>query len=395
MSWCKHKGKPRPTLAQLTYNWQILLDKLLDGKFPNKQSSSMSFHNEMSGQNVVESDVLIVGSGPIGAVYARTILNADNSISVLMVEMGEQQTRLIGDHKKNSVVVQMDDRRFSSTVKGALGLLSDVSAPAKATAVGQNPGTIPLKYTEVAELTEERHYSNLPAAPVVREVGGMGCYWSCATPEQHPVIERSDLFSDQEWRDLYSEARALFKTTDAAFEHSIRHQLIKDALIRAHEDREFVNLPLACRRSTRNPDYVQWTCPATILGDLADPRYSGTNFELRARHRCTRLLVDSASASRQIIGAELTDLLTNDVVVAKANKYVICAGAILTAGILFNSQIRPETGYPALGRYLTEQTMSVCQVAMKKSLLEDAWNDARCKGYLKKISQRSSTYPSQ
>lgn len=50
----------------------------------------MNFHNEMSGQNVLESDVLIVGSGPIGAVYARTILNADDSINVLMIEMGEQ-----------------------------------------------------------------------------------------------------------------------------------------------------------------------------------------------------------------------------------------------------------------------------------------------------------------
>lgn len=335
----------------------------------------------MSGQNVLESDVLIVGSGPIGAVYARTILNADDSINVLMIEMGEQQTRLIGDHKKNSVVVQMDDRRFSSTVKGALGLLSE---PAEATAVGQ---TIASKFTEFdAGITEQRHCSNLPAAPVVREVGGMGCYWSCATPEQHPVIERSHLFSDQEWRDLYGEAKALFKTTDAAFEHSIRHQLIKDALTRAHGDREFVNLPLACRRSTRNPGYVQWTCPATILGDLADPRYSGTNFRLKARHRCTRLLVDTAS--RQIIGAELTDLRTNDIIIAKANKYVICAGAILTAGILFNSQIRPETGYPALGRYLTEQTMSVCQVAMRKSLFlsEDACkSDARRKEYSDKF----------
>ncbi|GAB0139046.1 hypothetical protein EsDP_00007262 [Epichloe bromicola] len=287
----------------------------------------MNFHNDMSGQNVLESDVLIVGSGPIGAVYARTILNADDSLNVLMVEMGEH----------------------------------------------------PSKYTEVTGATEQRHDSNLPAAPVVREVGGMGCYWSCATPEQHPVIERSDLFSDQEWRDLYSEAKALFKTTDTAFEHSIRHRLIKDALVRTHGDREFVNLPLACRRSTRNPGYVQWTCPATILGDLADPRYGGTNFELRARHQCTRLLVDTAS--RQIIGAELTDLRTNDIVIAKAKKLPRLGAPDLNSP----EGDEDDEANRQQGRYLTEQTMSVCQVAMKKSLLEDAWNDERCKEYFKKF----------
>jgi pyranose oxidase len=174
----------------------------------------------------------------------------------------------------------------------------------------------------------------------------MGSYWSCATPEQHPVIERSDIFSNEEWKSLYNKARALFHTTDTAFDHSIRHQLVKDTLLRAHKTREFVNLPLACQRSTRNPDYVRWTGPATILGDLADPKYNGGNFELKAQHCCTRLLIDAAS--KHVVGAELTDLLTNEVVLAKAKKYVICAGATLTAGILFNSQIRPETGYPAL-----------------------------------------------
>ncbi|KAH1400983.1 hypothetical protein KXX64_001846, partial [Aspergillus fumigatus] len=63
----------------------------------------MSAYNEVDGQRALEADVLIVGSGPIGAVYARTIIDADKSINVLMVDMGEQKTRLIGDHKKNSI----------------------------------------------------------------------------------------------------------------------------------------------------------------------------------------------------------------------------------------------------------------------------------------------------
>lgn len=50
----------------------------------------MSAYNEVDGQRALEADVLIVGSGPIGAVYARTIIDADKSINVLMVDMGEQ-----------------------------------------------------------------------------------------------------------------------------------------------------------------------------------------------------------------------------------------------------------------------------------------------------------------
>lgn len=46
--------------------------------------------NGQTDQVILSSDVLIVGSGPIGAVYARSLINADQNIKVHMVEMGEQ-----------------------------------------------------------------------------------------------------------------------------------------------------------------------------------------------------------------------------------------------------------------------------------------------------------------
>jgi ribulose 1,5-bisphosphate synthetase/thiazole synthase len=43
-----------------------------------------------TARKTLESDVLIIGSGPIGAVYARTISDSDKNIRILMIEMGEQ-----------------------------------------------------------------------------------------------------------------------------------------------------------------------------------------------------------------------------------------------------------------------------------------------------------------
>ncbi|KAI1733361.1 pyranose 2-oxidase [Xylaria scruposa] len=331
----------------------------------------MGGHYQTStGCKTLESDVLIVGSGPIGAVYARTIADSDKSIRILMVEMGEQQ--------KNNITIQKGMGPYvSQYCSGRIGPVVGICRRS-----GCFSRTSSLFDVDPASV-EQQPYSNLPVAPVVRGVGGMGSYWSCATPEMHPELERPDIFSDNEWKDLYDQAKGLFHTSTSEFDHSIRHDLVKETLMRAHKGREFMNLPLACERSKDNPDYVRWTGPARILGELADPRYNGKNFELKAHTCCRRLLVDTVT--RRVVGAELTDLLTNETIMAKAKKYIVCGGATLTAGILFNSGIRQDTGYPALvrsirqGRYLTEQTMTVCQIVLRNSLLQGIWNDPRCK----------------
>lgn len=191
---------------------------------------------------------------------------------------------------------------------------------------------------------EQQAYDNLPEAAATRVVGGMSAHWTCCTPEQHPVVERSKIFSDAEWTRLYKEAKKIFRTSTTSYDDSIRHQLVKHVLQEATgKTREFTGMPLAGRRSQRNKTYVEWTSTAQILGDLANPDYQGDLFELKPQHQCTQLALDPVTG--QIKGALLKDLLQNEHVFVTAKKYVICAGAVLTPGILVNSDL---DGYPAL-----------------------------------------------
>jgi hypothetical protein len=54
-------------------------------------------------------------------------------------------------------------------------------------------------------------------------------------------------------------------------------------------------MPLACERNKPNQQYVEWSCSATILGDLAEPNSDNKLFELRANTQCTKLQLDTAT----------------------------------------------------------------------------------------------------
>lgn len=192
---------------------------------------------------------------------------------------------------------------------------------------GQNPLQIP--------------WNNIPSAAASRVVGGMGSHWTCCTPRQHK-LERSDLFTDDEWEELYNTAEELFSTNSTSFDDSIRQQLVKHVLGNTVKDREIFSMPLACKRPATNKDYVEWTCTGTILGILADPKYSGDEFEIRPNTQCLRLVVNPSK--RDIGFAVVKDILLKKTYAIRANKYVVAAGATLTPGILFNSDLT----FPAL-----------------------------------------------
>ncbi len=52
---------------------------------------------------LIRTDVFITGSGPIGSIYARTIIDQDPNATVLMADIGVQEDVVIGAHQKNAV----------------------------------------------------------------------------------------------------------------------------------------------------------------------------------------------------------------------------------------------------------------------------------------------------
>jgi pyranose oxidase len=254
---------------------------------------------------------------------------------------------------------------------------------------------------------------NLDNAAATRTVGGMAQHWTCCTPEPHVDLERPKTFGDAEWKALFKEARELINTpvdingAGTQFENSIRQQLVKRTLQDAYqaEKRAFKSMPLACQRSIDNPDWVQWSSSSTIFGQIT----SGNKlFRLWPENQCIKVLRDSATGD--IKGAIVEDLRLKKKKLIMAKRYVICAGAVLTPQILFNSGFKQHL--PALvhklpfpnpqniptanllqGRYMTEQTMTFCQIVLKKSLIDSIKEDPWKLGWAEKSRSYQRKYP--
>jgi len=283
-------------------------------------SEEIHFHPIHQESKIEEFDVFIAGSGPIGATMARLLVHA--GYNVLMTEIGDQDTRVPGAHKKNEIEFQKDIDRFVKVIQGSL---SNVSVPSSRTVVpaldpkAWTPDDPNKMYITNGRNPLQQEFNNLGAEAVTRGVGGMATHWTCATPEFLKGLERPVLFTDEatdeaEWKRLYNAARILIGTSEHEFDQSIRHNVVLNALKAAYPDRGVKALPLACHRLAEGSPYVQWHAPDNIYGDLftgPDEKAQGQKrgyFKLLTNTRCTRFKLSSESPF-QIGIAEVKDLL--------------------------------------------------------------------------------------
>ena len=79
----------------------------------------MSYNdNPPDGPEILKTEVLVVGAGPLGCTFARKLVKAGKS--VLLIDAGSQLSDRPGWHLKNSFIYQRDVNGFTGVIKGHL-----------------------------------------------------------------------------------------------------------------------------------------------------------------------------------------------------------------------------------------------------------------------------------
>jgi choline dehydrogenase-like flavoprotein len=315
------------------------------------------------------TDVLIVGSGPIGATYARMINDALPDVKILMIEVGPRLTDRAGVHVKNIEDEQQRDQaqvQSQGHHKKAYPLIT-VSERANAVNMGElsidllgRPGT-----HLVSENAEDLKKNEMPAAACSTNVGGMAAHWTCACPRPGNA-ERIPFIPDEEYEQAFTKAEELLSVTQSAFPKSAEGMAIQRILgsifnNQLSKDRQVQPMPLACKTNEKGERY--WVGPDVILGKLAEPGYKG-NFELRSGTICRQLYTEDG----QVSGALVEHLSTKTKEEIKARIVIIACDALRTPQLLWASGIRPK----ALGHYLNEHPFIFTFVELKDELVDKA-----------------------
>lgn len=312
--------------------------------------------------------VVVIGSGPIGSIYARTVLDTVPDASVLMIEAGPALSKQTG----------LNLRNLADPAEQQAGRLAAQGPDSKGLGVSV-PGAVVVEGTLTARqgthLVDDGgphtgHAPGMPAAAISTGVGGQGVHWTCATPRPEDT-ERVDFIDDVEWEDVIGEAERLLHTTKDAFAEAPLGRVVRDTVAGVFDDRLPVGrkvgiFPVAVDQ--RSDGSIIWTGTDTILGDILDPSSPiGARFELRPSTLATRVVIRDGRA----VGVELTSRRNGSEAFEAADVVVVAADAIRTPQLLWASDIRP----PALGRYLTEHPVIFGVVALRDDAVAAVFPD--------------------
>lgn len=294
------------------------------------------------------SDVLIVGSGPVGASYARLIHDALPDTKITMIDLGPKISDKIGQHVKNIANPKAQEKAqiLSQGPRQEAYPVISVAERAMAAQRGDlKPGYLARAGTHlVTDNAEELKTNEMPAASLSSNLGGMGVHWTCACPRPGNA-EKIPFIPEEELETAFQKAEGLLCVTQKAFpvtetsENILR--VLNEALGPNHSpNRQAQPMPLACKVNENGNRY--WTGPDLILGDLLQSE----NFSLRSETICRRLMHSGGT----ITGAEVEHLPTAIEENIEAKIVVVAADALRTPQLLWHSGIRPK----ALGHYLNE-----------------------------------------
>lgn len=290
-------------------------------------------------------DVVIIGSGPTGSAYARTIADQAPSARVLMVESGPIVADPPGFHFSNildeavRLKAQLDSQGPNRGKPYA-----PVSDEERAAKLRGEPDLTMLRRPGLFTVDSEYEGKTFPAGHAAANVGGMGSQWfgACPNPSKD---ERVPQVPSAELDRLLDLSRRLLRVSNTQFPDSPIAGPLQGILNGLFAEgrtpsREAQPMPMAL---VRDAGRIQRSGTDIILGDLA--KGGSANFELRPETTCLRIVMDGGKAT----GVELIDSRGQRYTV-NASYVVAAADSLHTPQLLFASGLRS----PALGHYLNE-----------------------------------------
>jgi len=289
-------------------------------------------------------DVVIVGSGPAGAAYARILSERAPAARIAVFEVGPTVSDPPGAHVKN-IADAAERARAQARSEGPGAGAATVASPG-AVKSGQRrarPGTFLLDsgYRVDGE-------DGLPVAAMSSNVGGMSAHWTGACPRPGGS-ERIGFLPDLDA--LLAEGERLLGVTSDAFDASPYARLVRERLADAVDEgrtpeSRVQRMPLAVHR--RDDGRLVWSGSDVVFGDETR---TNENFHLFDESLVTRVLLEGGRAT----GVRVTDRRAGASHDVGARFVVVAADALRTPQVLWASGIRP----PALGRYLNDQAQVV------------------------------------
>jgi choline dehydrogenase-like flavoprotein len=287
-------------------------------------------------------EVLIVGSGLMGAAVAREIREGDAEARILMIDAGAPIGSVPGQHLHDVPDRSMSDGFNERVRSGIQGIYTGAATATDigATMVEAEPGMYHL--TTIGEDS-----SQLPAAAVAWNAGGMGIHWTAATPFPWGD-EVPDFIPGPEWKADLGRAAQLLRVNEQPFPTSPPGAAVVAALKTLFESvhapgRDLRQMPMAVQPDEHG--MRRRTGPNTIFAPIGDSDLD-PDFTFMPGLQAMRLLHDDGV----VRGAELRRIATGGSVEVEAASTIVCADAIRSPQLLFASGIRPA----ALGRYLNE-----------------------------------------